>query len=62
MVMLGCWSMAWVLHGEFSQSGSIRTTRNGFADDVVQANACKIVFRMSAGSYSGFAIHEPVQR
>ena len=62
MVRLGCWSMEWVLHGESSHAGSIRTTRNGFADDVTQASACKIVWRISTGSYSGFARHEPVQR
>jgi hypothetical protein len=62
VVRLGCWSMAWVLHGESSHAGSIGTTRNGLADDVAQASACKIVLRMSAGSYSGFARHEPVQR
>ena len=62
MVRLGCWSMAWVLHGESSHTGSIRTTRNGFADDVAQASACKIVLRMSAGSYSEFDRHEAVQR
>ncbi len=62
MVILGCWSMAWVLHGESSHDGSIRITRNGFADDVAQASACKIVLRMSAGSYSGFARHKPVKR
>ena len=60
MVRLGCWSMAWVLHGESSHAGNIRTRRNGFADDVVQASACKIVLRMSDGSYSGFARHEHV--
>ena len=62
MVRLGCWSIAWVLHGESSHVGSIRTTRKGFADDVVQPSAWRIVLRMSAGSYSGFARHEAVQR
>ena len=62
MVRLGCWSMAWVLHGESSHAGSIRTTRIWFEDDVAQASACKIVLRMSAGSYSGFARHEHAQR
>ena len=62
MVRLGCWSMEWVFHGESFHAGIIKTTRNGFADDVAQARACKIVMRMSVGSYSGFARHEPVQR
>ncbi len=44
------WLVSWhVLHGESSHAESIRTTRNGFADDVAQASACKIVLRMSAG-------------
>ncbi len=54
--------MEMVFHGESSHAGCMRTTRNGFKDDVAQAKACKIVFRMSSGSYSGFARHEPVQR
>ena len=62
VVRLGFWSMAWVLHGEFSHARSIKTTRNGFADDVAQTNACRIVLCMSAASYSGFARHEAVQR
>ena len=62
VVRLGCWSMEWVFHGEFSHAGSIKITRNGFADDVAQASACKIVLRMSVGSYSGFTKHEPVER
>jgi hypothetical protein len=62
VVRLGCWSMKWVLHGESSHARSITTTRKGFVDDVAQASACKIVMRMSVGSYSGFARHEPVQR
>jgi hypothetical protein len=31
-------------------------------DDVAQESAWRIVLRMSAGSYSGFARHEAVQR
>ena len=58
MVRLGCWSMAWVLHVKSSHAGSIRTTRKGFANDVAQASAWRIVLRMSAGSYSGLARHE----
>ncbi len=62
MVRLGYWSMVWVLNGESSHAGSIKTTRKGFADDVAQASTWRIVLRMSAGSYSGFARHEAVQR
>ena len=58
MVRLGCWSMAWVLHGESSHAGSISTTRKGFATDVAHASAWSIVLRMLDGSYSGFARHE----
>jgi len=62
VVRFGCWSMDLVLHGESSHAGSIRTTRNGFAGDVAQASAYKIVLRMSVGSYSGLARHELVHR
>ncbi len=62
MARLGCWNMEWAVHGESSHAGSIKTTRNGFEDDVEQARACMIVLRISAGSNSGFARHEPVQR
>ena len=64
VVRLGCWSMAWVLHGESSHAGSISTTttKKGFANDVAEASAWRIVLRMSDGSYSGFARHEAVQR
>ncbi len=62
MVRLGYWSVVWVLHGESSHVESIRTTRKGFANDVAQASALRIGLRMSAGSYSGFARHEAVQR
>ncbi len=54
--------MEWVLQGESSHVGSIRTTRSGFGDVVAQARACNIVLRMSARSYSGFARQDPVQR
>ena len=54
--------MEWILHGESSHAGSIRTTRNGFENDVAQARACKIILLMLAGLYSGVARHEPVQR
>jgi len=57
VIRLGWWSMEWILHGESSHAGSSRTSRNGFEDDVAQARVCKIVLRMSVGSYSGFARH-----
>ena len=62
VVRLGCWSMAWVLHGESSHAGSISTTRKGFATAVAHASAWSIVLRMSSGSYSGLARQEAVQR
>ncbi len=62
MVILGSWSMVWVLHGESSHAGSIRTTRKWFANYAARASAWRIVLRMSADSYSGFARHEAVQR
>ncbi len=62
VVRLGCWSMVWVLHGESSHAGSMRITRKGFTDDVAQASAWRIVFRMSVGLYSGFARHDAFQR
>ncbi len=62
MIRLGCGSIEWVLHRQSSHAWSIRTTRNGFEDDVVPARACKIVLRVSIGSYSGFARHEHVHR
>ena len=61
VVRLGCWSMAWVLHGNSSHAGSIRTTRKGFVDDVAQESAWRIVLCMSTGSFSGFDRHEAVQ-
>ena len=62
VVRLGCWSMAWVLHGESSHAGSISTTIKGFATDVAHASAWSSGLRMSDGSYSEFAMHEAVQR
>ncbi len=62
VVRLGCWSLEWILQGESSHAGSIRTTRNGFGDVVAQVRACKIVLRMSVGSYSRVARQDPVQR
>ena len=58
MVRLGCWIMDWILHGESPHDGSIMTTRNGLENVVAQSMACKIVLRMSASSYTGFARHE----
>ncbi len=41
---------------------SIMTTKNGLEDDVAQAKACKVLFRMSIGSYYRLARHELVYR
>ncbi len=62
MVKLGWWKMEWVLRGESIHARSIKATRNGCADDVAQASACKIVLRMPASSYSGFVRNEHVYR
>jgi len=56
VVRLGCWSMD-ILNGESSDTGSIMATRNGLEDVVAQARACKLVLRMSTGSYSGCTRH-----
>ena len=40
-VVLGCDSMDCVLHGESSQAGRIKTTRNGLGDIVEEASACR---------------------
>jgi hypothetical protein len=36
------------------------TTKKGVVVSVEDARACRIAFLMSPGSYSGFAVHEPV--
>ena len=48
--------------GVSSQTGSTKTTKKGVVVSVEDARACRIVFLMSPGSYSGFAVHEPVRR
>ena len=62
MVVLGCDNMDCVLHGESSQAGRMKTTRSGLGDVVDEASACKTALRMSSGSYSGLAMHDPVSR
>jgi hypothetical protein len=62
MVVLGCDSMDCVLHDESSQAGRMKTTRSGLGDVVHEVGACKTALRMSSGSYSGLAMHDPVSR
>ncbi len=49
-------------HGVSSHTESTMTTNSGVVVSVEDARACKIDFLMSPGSYSGFAMHEPVSR
>ena len=60
MDRLGCDSIDCVLQGESSHVGRIKTTRRGLGDAIEQAIACRTAFRMSSGSYSGLAMHDPV--
>ncbi len=62
MVVLGCDIMDCVLHGESSQAGRMKTTRSGLGDIVDEASACRTTLRISSGSYSGLAMHDPVSR
>ena len=48
--------------GVSSQTGSTMPTNKGVVVSVKEARACRIPFRMSPESYSGFAVHEPVRR
>ncbi len=48
--------------GVSSHTGSTMTTKSGVVVSVEKANACRMAFIMSPGSYSGFAMHEPVSR
>ena len=49
-------------HGVSSQMGSTMTTKKGVVVYVDEARACRTAFLMSPGSYSGFALHEPVRQ
>jgi hypothetical protein len=49
-------------HGVSSQTGSIKTTRKGVSCDSEKERAWTTALSISSGSYSGLAIHEPVQR
>ncbi len=60
MDRLGCDSIDCFLHGESSHAGRMKTTRRGLGDDVELVIACWTAFRMSSGSYSGLAMHDPV--
>ena len=59
MDKLGCESMDCVLQGESSHVGRIKTTKRGLGDAIEHAIACLTDFRMSSGSYSGLAMHDP---
>ncbi len=59
MDKLGCESMDCVLQGESSHASRIKTTKRGLGDAIEQAIACLTAFRMSCGSYSGLAMHDP---
>jgi hypothetical protein len=48
--------------GISSQTGSTMTTKKGVVASVDKVRARRIAFLTSPGSYSGFAIHEPVRR
>ena len=45
-----------------SQMGSTRITRHEVFVFVDEARTCRTAFRMSSGSYYGFAMHDPVRR
>ena len=60
MDRLGCDSVACVLQGVSSHAGRMKTTSRGLGDVIAQAIACRTAFRMSSGSYSGLAMHDPV--
>ncbi len=49
-------------HGVSSHIGRISTTKKGISCASEEARACKTTLSMSSGSYSGLAIHEPLQR
>ena len=62
MFLLGCYSMDCALHGESFQAGRVKTTSNGLGDIVEKASACRTALRTCSGSYSGFAMQDPVSR
>ncbi len=71
MYLVGIWisvfRLGWLLiaaeyHGVSSQICSTRAIRKGVVVFVDEARAWKLAFLMSPGSYSGFAIHDPVSR
>ena len=49
-------------HGVSSHTGSTSTTKKGAVVSVDEARAWRIAFFMSPGSYSGFAMHDHVNR
>ena len=57
------WLCIFVEHqGVSSQTGRTMTTKKGVIVSVEDARACRIAFLITPGSYSGFAVHEPVRR
>ena len=62
MVVLGCDSMDCVLHSESSHAGRTKTTKSELGDIVEEASAWRTAKRISSGSYSGLAMHDPVSR
>ncbi len=49
-------------HGESSQIGRTIIAKNGASLFSEEARACRTVFSMSSGSYSGLAMQKPVHR
>ncbi len=49
-------------HGVSSHTGSIKTTRKGVSFASEEERAWRTALSISSGSYSGLAMHEPVQR
>ncbi len=50
------------VHGVSSQTGSTKITKKGVVLSTDEERACITAFRMSSGSNSGLAVHEPVRR
>ena len=48
-------------HGVSSHNGRTKTTRKRVSGDYEEARAWRTALSISSGTYSGLAIHEPVQ-
>ena len=59
---LGWIRIAAEYQGVFFQTGSTKTTKKGVVVYVDEARARRIAFLVSLGSYSRFAVHDPVSR